>query len=353
MATVQLDRATKRFGSTVAVDGASLTVLSGEFVALLGPSGCGKTTLLRLIAGFEAPDEGVVRIAGHEVAGGTWQPPERRNVGMVFQDYALFPHLTVAENVAFGLGACRRGLRRRRAGEAGRVADVLELVGLPGHGARFPHELSGGQQQRVALARQQRVALARALAPEPGIVCLDEPWSAIDPLLRAQLRDELADILRTAGTTALLVTHDQEEALALADRVALMRDGRIIQVDAPERLYHEPVDRWSAEFVGAANFLGGRVARGRAVTALGDLPARGGGGGTCDVLVRPELVQLAPDEGGDAVVTLREFRGHDVVYRVRLADGTDLWSQRPSNEAVPLGARVSVRLEGGPVAVFR
>src|SRR4051812_28089989 len=214
MATVQLNSVTKRFGATVAVDEASLTVLSGEFAALLGPSGCGKTTLLRLIAGFEAPDGGEVRIGGHLVAGGgPLLAPERRNVGMVFQDYALFPHLTVAENVAFGLGGGRR-LRRRDGRADGRVAEVLDLVGLDCMGGRFPHELSGGQQQRVALAR--------ALAPEPAIVCLDEPWSAIDPLLRAQLRDELAKILRTAGTTALLVTHDQEEALALADRVALM-----------------------------------------------------------------------------------------------------------------------------------
>jgi iron(III) transport system ATP-binding protein len=230
------------------------------------------------------------------------------------------------------------------------VAEVLELVGLPGLGERFPHELSGGQQQRVALAR--------ALAPDPAIVCLDEPWSAIDPLLRTSMRDELAAILRTAGTTVLLVTHDQEEALALADRVALMRDGRIVQVDAPERLYNEPVDRWSASFVGAANFLGGHLQRGRAVTSLGALEARAGitngnGDGACDVLVRPELVQLSPDGASDAVVVLREFRGHDVLYRVRLGDGTDVLSQRPSNEIVPLGARVRVSLEGGPVAVFR
>jgi iron(III) transport system ATP-binding protein len=341
MATVQLDHITKRYGDTLAVDGASLTVLSGEFVALLGPSGCGKTTLLRTIAGFEKPDGGALRIGGHPVAGkGTWVPPERRRVGMVFQDYALFPHLTVAENVAFGLP------RRAKAARAARVGGVLELVGLPNLGRRFPHELSGGQQQRVALAR--------ALAPDPAIVCLDEPWSAIDPLMRATMRDELAGILRTAGTTVLLVTHDQEEALALADRVALMRDGQIVQVDAPERLYHEPVDRWSAAFVGAANFLGGHVHRGRAITAIGALQARGDGGdGGCDVHVRPELVQLVPDEDGDCIVELREFRGHDVLYRVRLGDGTDLWSQRPSNEVVALGARVRVSLDGGPVAVFR
>jgi len=334
MATVQLDSVSKAYGATPAVAGANLTVLSGEFVALLGPSGCGKSTLLRLIAGFEAPDGGEVRIGGHPVTGASWVAPEARRVGMVFQDYALFPHLSVEENIAFGLPAPRNGLRRRRGGDP-RIADVLALVGLSALGARFPHELSGGQQQRVALAR--------ALAPEPQIVLLDEPFSAIDPLQRGAMREELARILDTAGTTVLLVTHDQEEALALADRVALMRDGAIVQVDAPERLYHEPVDRWSAEFVGTANVL----ARDRA-TALGVEVAAAGE----QVLLRPELVLLACAPGGAGEVVAREFRGHDVMYRVRLPDGTELWSQRPSNELVPLGSRVHVRVHAGPVPVF-
>ena len=339
MASIQLDRVTKRFGPTLAVGDASLTVISGEFVALLGPSGCGKTTLLRMIAGFEAPEAGEIRIAGETVAGSAWRAPERRRVGMVFQDYALFPHLTVAENVGFGL--------HRRAREA-RVDAVLELVGLPAVHGRYPHELSGGQQQRVALAR--------ALAPQPQVVLLDEPWSSIDPLLRSSMRDELAAILRAAGTTVLLVTHDQEEALALADRVALMREGRIVQVEAPERVYHRPVDRWTAEFVGgAANFLSGRLEGACAVTALGAFAANGDAGeaGPCQVLVRPELLQLEPSEAGDAVVVGREFRGHDVLYRVRLPDGTGLWSHRPSNEVVGLGARVRVCVHDGPIAIYR
>jgi len=333
MATVQLDSVSKAYGATPAVAGARLTVLSGEFVALLGPSGCGKSTLLRLIAGFEAPDAGEVRIGGHAVTGASWVAPEDRRVGMVFQDYALFPHLTVAQNVAFGLPAARRGLRRR--GADPRIADVLALVGLPDLAARFPHELSGGQQQRVALAR--------ALAPTPQIVLLDEPFSAIDPLQRGAMREELARILDAAGTTVLLVTHDQEEALALADRVALMRDGAIVQVDAPERLYHEPVDRWSAEFVGTANVL----PRAHAAALGVDVAAPGE-----QVLLRPELVQLACAPGGAGEVVGREFRGHDVMYRVRLTDGTLLWSQRPSNELVPLGSRVEVRVHAGPVPVF-
>lgn len=335
MATVQLENVSKAFGTVPAVAGAELTVLSGEFVALLGPSGCGKSTLLRLVAGFEAPDAGEIRIGGHSVSGATWVAPEARRVGMVFQDYALFPHLTVGENVAFGLPA-RRSLRGRRA-DPERLAEVLELVGLGGgaYVGRYPHELSGGQQQRVALAR--------ALAPRPAIVLLDEPFSAIDPLQRGAMREELARILEQAGTTVLLVTHDQEEALALADRVALMRDGRVVQIDAPERLYHEPVDRWAAEFVGAANVLtrSHADALGVAVGAPGE-----------QVLLRPELVQLTCAERGAGEVIGREFRGHDVMYRVRLGDGTLLWSQRPSNELVPLGSRVEVRVHPGPVPVF-
>ena len=335
MATVQLDQISKRFEATIAVDRADLTVHSGEFVALLGPSGCGKSTILRLIAGFEAPDGGHVHIAGDEVAGVRWVAPERRNVGMVFQDYALFPHLTVAENVGFGLRAAER---------AARVREILALVELSALERRFPHELSGGQQQRVALAR--------ALAPTPNIVLLDEPWSAIDPVQRATMRDEMAAILRAAGTTVLLVTHDQEEALALADRVALMRDGRIVQIEAPEQLYFHPVDRWSAAFVGAANFLPARHDDGGLRTVLGPLAAHGDGNDACDVLIRPELLGLERSETGSGLVVGREFRGHDVVYRVQLDDGTQLSSQRPSNELVALGDRVRLRIHDGPVTVF-
>src|SRR5919106_705706 len=223
---IHLERVSRSFGAVRAVAAASLEVGRGEFVALLGPSGCGKTTLLRLIAGFEAPDDGPVRLGEQVVAGGGWVPPERRHVGMVFQDYALFPHLSVARNVGYGLP--RRG-RDRRVGEA------LELVGLAGHGYRFPHELSGGQQQRVALAR--------ALAPEPSVVLLDEPWSNIDPVLRGAMRDDLAAILRATGVTVLLVTHEQEEAFSLADRVALMRDGSIVQTGSPEEIYYGPATR--------------------------------------------------------------------------------------------------------------
>ena len=333
---IRLEGVTKRFGEVSAVDGASLCVDRGEVVALLGPSGCGKTTLLRLVAGFERPDAGTVETAGRLVAGaGAWVPPEQRRIGMVFQDYALFPHLTVSENVGFGLA------RRAR---SERVAELLEVVGLGGLGERFPHELSGGQQQRVALAR--------ALAPSPELVLLDEPWSNVDPFLRESLRAEVVEILRPLGVTAVLVTHDREEAFSLADRIALMRDGTIVQEGTAEELYFAPASRWAAEFVGAANLLSGHVERGIVTTALGSFPANGAGAASdVEVLVRPELVELAPDPAGTAEVVAREFRGHDVFYRV-LLDGVELVSQRPSNEIVPLGARVSIRLHEGRVPVL-
>jgi iron(III) transport system ATP-binding protein len=332
---IRLDGVTKRFGDTTAVDGASLCVERGEVVALLGPSGCGKTTLLRLIAGFERPDNGSVEVAERRVAGpGAWVPPEQRRVGMVFQDYALFPHLTVSENVGFGLP------RRER---AARVTELLAVVGLDALGRRYPHELSGGQQQRVALAR--------ALAPSPELVLLDEPWSNVDPFLRESLRSEVAEIIRPLGVTVLLVTHDREEAFSLADRIALMRDGAVVQEGTSEEIYFAPVSRWAAEFVGAANVLDGRVVDGFIETRVGSFPANGSSGlDAAQVLVRPELLELEPDPAGSAEVVGREFRGHDVFYRV-LLDGVELVSQRPSTEVVPLGSRVSIRLHDGHMPV--
>jgi iron(III) transport system ATP-binding protein len=255
---------------------------------------------------------------------------------MVFQDYALFPHLTVSANAGFGLARGERIVR---------VAEVLELVGLSGYGERYPHELSGGEQQRVALAR--------AIAPRPSIILLDEPWSNIDPLLRSSMREELAAILRAIGVTVVLVTHEREEAFSLADRIALMNGGRIVQAGAAEQIYYEPSTRWAAEFVGAANFLAGRINGGLVETALGAFPVRGANGHTnVEALVRPELLELRLDAAGLGEVVAREFRGHDVFYRVRLCDGTTLLSQRPSTELVPLGARVAVHAHESSVAVF-
>src|SRR5688500_845036 len=253
---------TKRFGAVTAVDAADLCVERGEFVALLGPSRCGKTTLLRLVAGFEAPDAGEVKLGDRVVAdASTWVPPERRRVGMVFQDYALFPHLTVAENVGFGLPR-----RERRA----RVPALLARVDLCVLRERSPHELSGGQQQRVALAR--------ALAPGPELVLLDEPWSNIDPHLRSSMRDELARILRAIHVTVVLVTHDREEAVSLADRIALMRNGTVVQEGTAEEVYLAPATRWAAEFVGAGNFLPGRLENGIVETPVGRFPAQNANG---------------------------------------------------------------------------
>ena len=333
---IRLEGVTKRFGAVAAVDEASLCVDRGEVVAILGPSGCGKTTLLRLVAGFARPDGGTVEVAGRLVSGGgTWVPPEKRRVGMVFQDYALFPHMTVAENVGFGLA---------RSARPARVAELLAAVGLDTLGRRYPHELSGGQQQRVALAR--------ALAPSPELVLLDEPWSNVDPFLRETLRTEVAEIIRPLGVTVVLVTHDREEAFSLADRIALMRDGTVVQEGTSEDLYYAPASRWAAEFVGAANVLTGKVVGGIVQTPLGPFPANGASGmDAARVLVRPELVGLEPDPAGSAEVVGREFRGHDVLYRVRL-NGIELVSQRPSTEVVPLGSRVSISLHEGRVPVL-
>jgi iron(III) transport system ATP-binding protein len=338
--SVRIDSVSKSFGATRAVAGVSLDVGAGELVAVLGPSGCGKTTLLRLIAGFERPDAGSIEAGEERVAGpGAWIPPERRRVGMVFQDYALFPHLTVERNVAFGLERRPRDERRTL------TRTTLELVGLQHRADRYPHELSGGERQRVALAR--------ALAPEPEVVLLDEPFSSLDASLRADLRREVELILRDAGATALLVTHDQEEALSLADRLAVMRDGRLVQVGAPEEVYARPADRWSAQFLGEVNVLSG-VARGGGVeTELGvfDLPGAGDrAGGSLHVAVRPEQLELRPDSGGNAEVVEREFRGHDVLYRLRHESGRSVLVQLPSLELFEVGQRVFVRPARAAVA---
>ena len=337
MAGVELRQLHRRFGDVVALAGIDLEIPSGEFVSFLGPSGCGKTTALRLIAGFDRPTSGRILVDGKDITG---VPPNRRDIGMVFQAYSLFPHMTARQNVEFGLEMRRRDKAARRA----RTDAMLELVGLGGHAAKYAHQLSGGQQQRVALAR--------ALAPNPELVLLDEPWSNIDPHLRGTMRDELARILRAIGVTVVLVTHDREEAFSLADRIALMRAGTVVQEGTPEEVYLSPATRWAAEFVGAGNFLPGRIEDGLVETLLGRFPvANLNGARAVQALIRPEQLELELQPQGTGEVVAREFRGHDVFYRVRL-DGVELVSQRPSNEVVPLGARVSVRPHASRVTVF-
>jgi iron(III) transport system ATP-binding protein len=321
---------TRRFGDVTAVDDVTLEIGDGEVVSLLGPSGCGKTTLLRLIAGFEGPDAGEIRIDGNLVAGGgVWTAPCQRQVGLVFQDYALFPHLTVAANIGFGLA------RRER---AARVEHLLSLMGLAGLGGRHPHQLSGGQQQRVAVAR--------ALAPRPRVVLLDEPWNTIDAQLRGELRVEVMDALRAEGVTVVLVTHEIEEAFSLSDRIALMREGRIEQSGTAEDLYYAPTSRWAASFLGDANFVPAAQAHDLLTVCGIACPLRASDAG--HLLIRPELVEPLCDVCGEARVVAREFRGHDIWYRIRLADGSELMSQRPSTEAVDVGSAVRLRVHHAP-----
>ena len=325
----------RRFAGVTAVNQASLEVEAGTLLALLGPSGCGKTTLLRLIAGLDRPHTGAIEVDGRTVeAAKVHVPPERREVGLVFQEYALFPHLCVADNVAFGLP---RGHDR-----VDRVQDMLAQVGLDGLGERMPHELSGGQQQRVALAR--------ALAPGPRLIMLDEPFSNLDPALREDVRREVRRVLRAANATAIIVTHDQEEALSLADEVAVMMDGRILQQAPPAELYRRPASRRVAEFVGDINVIEGR-AIGRAVVCdLGTISVVDDLYGPADVLIRPEALQLTEDLGGQAVAVGRSFFGHDQMINLRFDSGLQLSSRVGPTFTFRRGARVRVQLNGDVLA---
>jgi iron(III) transport system ATP-binding protein len=330
---IRLNQVTKRFGEVDAANGVTLELPQGQLLALLGPSGCGKTTTLRLVAGFEEPDSGTIEIGGRVVADpSTFLPPERRRVGMVFQDYALFPHLNVERNIQFGLHAY--------AGErAARVAAVMELVGLSGLGHRMPYELSGGQQQRVALAR--------ALAPEPDVVLLDEPFSNLDAALRVRVRADVRAILRQAGATAVFVTHDQEEALSLVDRVAVLIDGIVHQVAPPRELYLQPATRQVAEFVGDTNFLPG-TAQGRFVeTALGTLESQNEAHGPVDVLIRPENLIVTP-ASAQASCRVRSslFFGHDQLVTLQLESGTLLDARLGPLFTFASGQPVQVRVHG-------
>ncbi len=339
---LELDGIAKQYGGDEVISELSLSVRDGEILTMLGPSGCGKTTTLRLIAGLERPDAGHVRLDGSSVAGnGQFVPPEQREVGIVFQEFALFPHLSVRENVAFGLQAWDESARTDR------VNELLDLVGLTDHGEKYPEELSGGQQQRIALAR--------SLAPEPEMLLLDEPFSNLDVDLRVEMREEVRRIIKETGVTAISVTHDQEEAMSISDRVAVMNDGQIEQIDTPEQVFQQPESRFVAGFLGHASFLSGAVHGDHVDTALGRvLRDTVGGlaqqydGTTIDLLVRPDDVTAYPvdgdDDAADGTVVYRRYLGPTVLYRVELDSGETIECMHNHSDQIDLDERVRVRV---------
>lgn len=340
MTAVELVGVSAGYGRDLILDGLDLLVRDGELLAVLGTSGSGKTTLLRVLAGFIRPIAGYVRLGDREVAGpSAWVPPQRRRIGIVPQEGALFPHLNVAANIAFGLSK----------GSEHRVAQMLDLVGMAGLASRRPHELSGGQQQRVALAR--------ALAPTPEVLCLDEPFAALDTSLRERLREDVRDILRSAGSTAILVTHDQEEALSIADRVAVVRAGRIAQIDEPRRIYREPVDLELARFVGSIVQVPAIMCTTHSArTALGEIPVEGsvpiGTSGT--LILRPEQIRLSPAKagtGGHGCVLTVAYFGHSCLVQARLDEGERIDVRVPWDAHLRPGDRVTARV-AGPACLF-
>ncbi|WP_435157390.1 ABC transporter ATP-binding protein [Haladaptatus sp. DFWS20] len=336
---LELGDVSKSYRSETAVDGISLSVRDGELLTLLGPSGCGKTTTLRLIAGLERPTAGTVRVDDETVADERqFLAPENRDIGLVFQNFALFPHLTVAENIAFGLTDASEDQRHER------IADLLDLVSLAGYADRTPDQLSGGQKQRVALAR--------SLAPEPAVLLLDEPFSNLDIRLRTEMREEVRRILKKAGVTAISVTHDQEEALSMSDRVAVMHDGCIEQIGRPEVVFEHPESRFVAEFLGQAGFVSGRFEDGTIETGIGRLTGSmlNGlsdeyDGARLDVLVRPDDLKAVPTEGiGDGTIINRQYTGPSFVYEVELDTGEIVHCQHNHATEFSLDNRVNVDL---------
>jgi len=340
--SVSLRSLTRAFGATRALDEMSLDIEPGELVALLGPSGCGKTTALRIVAGFEFADSGEVLIDGRDVSP---VPASKRDMGMVFQSYSLFPNMSALDNVAFGL----RMRGARTAGRRRQAAELLDMVGLAAQARQFPHQLSGGQQQRVALAR--------ALAIEPRVLLLDEPLSALDAKVRLQLREQIRTLQLRLGTTTLFVTHDQEEALSMSDRVGVMQSGKLEQVATPDELYSRPATAFVAEFVGTMNRLPGELSGdGTAISVIGlTVPVQPGGpaSGAVDALVRPENLTVTPSETGDGIVTVRTFLGAVTRLTVRLSGDTEVVVDVATTSAADLtpGTAVQVGLPAAPVLV--
>lgn len=341
MIVIQVEKITKCFNHVFAVKSCDLEVASGEILALLGPSGSGKTTLLRLIAGFEKPNDGKITIGERtvvDVAQGIWLPAEARGVGMVFQDYALFPHLNVSQNILFGLNP------KNKAGNQARVAELLRVTELQPYAERYPHELSGGQQQRVALAR--------ALAPRPPVVLLDEAFNGLDPELRPQMRKEVASVLRQMKTAAVLVTHDQEEALGMADKVAVIRNGELQQLGTPEDVYHSPATVFVASFVGHADFIPGVVANQHVQTEFGEFPCGTRvASGPVQVMIRHEAVN-AKSGGLLATVEEREFLGGEILYRLRLPSGATVHFEQRRPMHWPVGHQIAIEVHLPNAVVF-
>lgn len=341
---LQVDKVSVAYGRNTVVDDVSFALKEGEIGCLLGPSGCGKTTLLRAIAGFEPVSKGAVHIGGKAVSNPRKTvPPEKREVGMVFQDFALFPHLTIADNIGFGI---RQSSRKE---QKGRVKELLELIGLSGFGKRYPHELSGGQQQRIALAR--------ALAPRPQLLLLDEPFSSMDVELRQVLAAEVRRILKKENITAILVTHDQNEAFATADMIGVLHQGRLQQWDTGYNLYHQPQTQSVADFIGQGVFIDGTVLEGQMVetelvTIEGNVPRGCKPGCKVKVLVRPDDIIHDDCSPRTAVIKKRDFRGASYLYTLQLASGTEILSMVHSHHDHAIGEQLGIALEIDHLVVF-
>lgn len=341
MTLIEIRNITKMYNEVPALKGIDLKVDHGEIFAMLGPSGCGKTTTLRLIAGFERPNSGELLLGNDMVANSSlFVPPEKRKVGMVFQDYALFPHLTVSENIAFGL---RKHIDEKDA----IVESMLKLVNLSEYGTRYPYQLSGGQQQRVALAR--------ALAPCPIMVVLDEPFSNLDADMRTQMREDMLKILRESKTTTILVTHDQEEAFSMADKIAVMNNGSIEQIGTPEEVYHHPATSFVAEFVGKADFVEGTIKDRKILTEVGIFSGSSvlENGDRVQLMIRPDDIEIIPDKTGTGIIEDKLFKGSEILYTISLQSGKSIHTSMSSSNIFDIGTRVRVKADPTHIVTFK